>query len=328
MNEIGYPEIAALLDGSEHWFLLSHVKPDGDTLGSASAMYEAAKMRGKSVSWAGPSGVPVAYDFLPNIKNYVKSGWIDLAKFAKGQEPLFVCLDTSTKERTVGGLHQFWKILNIDHHADNSRYGTYSHIQPKISSTCELIWDFMNNTGWEISSEIATGLYTGIMTDTGNFSYSCTKESTHSAAADLLARGADPSSINLSVSGNKTIENVHLWGIAMSRVRHFGENRKVAFTYLSLDDFQSTGANQSDTEFLVNQLLLIRGVEFAVLLSEDVLETRVSIRSVPGGHVGAASVARRLGGGGHELAAGAVFDRPMKETLPIVLSEIEEAYCA
>lgn len=324
-NEIGYEQIEDLLDSNEHWFLLSHVKPDGDTLGAASAFFCSAKEKRKRVSWAGVSDVPVAYNFLPNIEFYSKSGWIDLDTFENGHEPLFICLDTSTLERTVGGLHPLWTILNIDHHADNHRYGTYCHIQSKISSVCELVWDFMKKRNWNIASDTATGLYTGIMTDSGNFSYNSTRESTHMAAADLISRGVDPSSISLSVNGNKSIDGVHLWGIAMSRVRYIGEDGKIAFSYLSLDDFYSTGAKQSDTEFLVSQLLLIHGVEFAILMSEDAMETRVSLRSVKGG-VSAGMIARQLGGGGHELAAGVLIRKPLKDVIPLVLSNVETAY--
>lgn len=321
---VRYEEIAKILDEHEHWFILSHVKPDGDTLGSACALFCAGKERGKRVSWGGPSEVPVHYGFLPHIENYEKSGWIDLASFGKGREPLFVCLDTSTTERTVGGLHQFWEILNIDHHPDNQRYGTYCHIQPKISSVSEIIWDFLTKQGWNISNEAALGLYTGIMTDSGSFSYNSTSVSTHIAAGDLLVRGVEPSAVSLAVNGNKTVQGFHLWGTAMSRVRLICNN-EVAFTHIALGDFYSTGAAQSDTEFLVNQMLLIRGVKLAVLISEDVMETRVSLRSVLGG-LSAGKIARQLGGGGHELAAGVRIEKSVREVIPAVLARVEREY--
>ena len=258
------------------------------------------------------------------MQNYSKSGWIDLDNY-KDEEPLFICVDTSTLDRAVGGLHGMWKIINIDHHADNMKYGTYYHIEPESSSTCEVIWNFMKAQNWDISKEVATGLYTGIMTDTGNFSFNNTKKITHYAAADLLEKGIDPNFINLSVLGNRTIEGMHLWGTAMSRMRLIGERKQIGFSYLTLDDFRSTGSNQGETEFLVNQILLIHGVEVASLIIEDVMQVRVSVRSIKGS-VSAGKISRKLGGGGHELAAGAVCDKSINEVIPMVLSLIEEEY--
>jgi len=321
--EVNYAEIETILDSYGYWYVLSHVKPDGDTLGAACAIYAAGVERGKRVSWAGTSNIPLSYRFLPFMENYLKISWIDLDNF-KGKKPIFICLDTSTLDRTVGGLHGLWKIINIDHHADNMKYGTYYHIEPDASSVCEIIWRFMRLQKWNITKEIATGLYTGIMTDTGNFSFSNTKISTHYAAADLLKNGIDPNLINLSV-GSKSIEGVHLWGIALSKMRLTGSRKQIGFSYITLDDFRSTGADHSDTEFLVNQILLIHGIEVAALLVEDVMQVRVSLRSIKGS-ISVSKIARRLGGGGHELAAGAVCKESINEVIPRVLNMIEEEY--
>ena len=323
-REVNYSEMGEILDSHKHWYVLSHIKPDGDTLGGGCAIYAAGIERGKRVSWRGPGNVPLSYKFLPFIENYSKSGWLDI-DFDKDEEPLFICIDTSTLDRTVGGLHGLWKILNIDHHADNMKYGAYYHIEPEASSTCEVIWNFMKSQRWDITREMAIGLYTGIITDTGSFSFNNTKKITHYAAADLLAKRIDPDFINLAVWGNRTIEGMHLWGIAMTRMRLIGERKQIGFTYLTLDDFRYTSADQGDTEFLVNQILYIHGVELALLMIEEAMQVRISLRSVKGG-VSAGIVSRRLGGGGHELAAGATCDKAINEVIPMVLNIIEEEY--
>ena len=321
--EVNYDEIAAILDAYEHWYVLSHVKPDGDTLGAACAFYAAGIERGKRVSWGGASSVPLSYKFLPYIENYIKSNWIDIDKH-EGEEPLFICVDTSTLERTVGGLHGLWKIINIDHHADNMKYGTYYHIEPEVSSVCEIILSFMISQDWKITKEIATGLYTGIMTDTGNFSFSNTRIDTHYAAANLLKYNIEPNSINTAV-GSRTIEGIHLCGITLSKVRLTGSRKQIGFSYITLDDFRSSGADQSETESLVSQIMLIRGVEVAALIVEDVMQVRVSLRGTKGS-VSVSKIAKRLGGGGHELAAGAVCKESINEIIPKVLNMIEEEY--
>ncbi|MCL2147293.1 MAG: DHHA1 domain-containing protein, partial [Synergistaceae bacterium] len=228
-------------------------------------------------------------------------------------------------ERTVGGQHDQWKILNIDHHADNSRFGTYNLIETEASSVCEIIWNFMKAQSWNITKEIAIGLYTGIATDTGNFSFNNTKENAHYAAADLLKKGIDPNFINLAVRGNRSLEGIHLWGKAMTKMRLVGKRNQVCFTYLTLDDFRSAYASQFETEFLVNQMLLIHGVEAAALIVEDVQQVRVSLRSISGS-VSASKIAKKIGGGGHELASGAVCKMSIYEAIPLVLNAIEEVY--
>jgi phosphoesterase RecJ-like protein len=322
--EVDYSEIETILDSHEYWYILSHVKPDGDTLGAACALYAAGIENGKRVSWGGESSIPLSYKFLPFIDNYLESGRIDLDSF-EGEEPLFICVDTSTIERVVRGQHELWKILNIDHHADNTKYGTYYHIEPDSSSACETIWSFMKSQGWEITKEMSIGLYTGIATDTGNFSFSNTKINTHYAAADLLEKGVDPSYIHLAVRGNRTVEGIHLWGIAMSKVRLVGKKNQIGFSYLTHNDFRSVNADQSETEFLVNQMLYIHGVEVATLIVEDDMQVRVSLRSVRGS-VSAGKIARKLGGGGHELAAGATCNESIFEAISMVLCIIEEEY--
>jgi len=319
-----YSEMESILDAHENWCILSHVKPDGDTLGAASALFVAGIDRGKRVSWIGESEIPLSYKFLPYIDHYKKSGWIDLDRY-KGEEPLFICLDTSKLERTVGGLHNQWKIINIDHHVDNTRFGTFNLIETEASSVGEIIWNFMKARNWRITKEIAVGLYTGIATDTGNFSFNNTKVNTHYAAADLLENGINPDFINLAIRGNRSIEGFRLWGIAMSKMLLIGKRKQICFTYLTLEDFRSSNASQFETEYLVNQMLLIHGVQTAALIIEDVTQVRVSLRSISGS-VSAGKIARKIGGGGHELASGAVCHVSIYEAIPMVLKTIEEEY--
>jgi phosphoesterase RecJ-like protein len=322
--EVDYSRIEEILNSHEHWYLISHVKPDGDTLGAACAIYAAGIERGKRLSWGGESDVPLPYRFLPHIENYVRSSWIDLDSFT-GEKPLFICLDTSTLERAVGGQHDLWVIINIDHHADNMKYGTYYHIEPGASSGCEIIWNFMRSQKWNITKEIAIGLYTGLITDTGNFSFSNTKTHTHNIAADLLKYGIDPNSINLAVRGNRTEKGMHLWGIALSNIRIIGKRRQIGLTYLTVNDFHSTGAVMSETEFLVNEILYIHGVEVAVLIVEEVSQARVSLRSIKGS-VSVGRIAKKLCGGGHELAAGVTCKESLNEVITKVANMIEEEY--
>jgi phosphoesterase RecJ-like protein len=217
-------------------------------------------------------------------------------------------------------------VLNIDHHEDNSCFGTINCVDSGASSVAELLWHIMTAGGWTITTCVAECLYTGIVADTGNFAFSNTTVRTHHVAADLLARGVDPSKIDTCIRQTRSLEGMHLWGTALSRISRWGADSQIVVSWLTRADFESTKATGSDTEALIGQLLLIRGVRFAVLLVEGEDRVRVSFRSKEGA-APAALVARSLGGGGHPRAAGASLPLPFENALQTVRAAVENA-CA
>ncbi|MDR2523208.1 MAG: bifunctional oligoribonuclease/PAP phosphatase NrnA [Synergistaceae bacterium] len=319
-------EVAQALDGASSWILFSHMKMDGDAIGTAAALIEAGLLRGKSVRWIGPDPFPPVYSFLAHAESYTVQKEF---RFSGVEGELCVFLDSSNEDRGVKGLRggiQGAFILNIDHHGDNSRFGTLNCVDPTSSSTAELVWRVMKEAGWPITPCIAESLYTGIVADTGNFVFSNTSERTHQAAADLLGRGVDPTRIETALRQTRSLEGMHLWGVALERTCCWGEGAQFAMTWLSQKDFEQTGAIEPDTEMLVNQLLLVRGVRFAVLfVEEEGGAVKVSLRSKEG-TVSAVTVAHSLGGGGHPRASGARLTPPLDRAVQAVRGAVESAY--
>jgi phosphoesterase RecJ-like protein len=220
-------------------------------------------------------------------------------------------------------------VLNIDHHGDNSRFGTIDCVDPSASSTSELVWRVMAAGGWDITAEMAASLYTGIFADTGGFTFSNTTETTHRIAADLLRRGVRPSVIEAALRQNRSLAGTHLWGVALARVDCWGPEGQFALSWLARKDFESTGASVSDTEALVNQLLLIHGVRFAVLVADEFSADRNGVRASFRSReatVEAVAVAHLLGGGGHPRASGVRLDLTMDEAVRLIRGTVNRAY--
>lgn len=314
-----------MLEKASSWIIFSHLKLDGDALGTATALFEAGvTLLRKRVRWMGPDPVPPTYFFLPHTDEYIaqKEYCFD------SKDDLYIFLDSANEDRGVKGIQNRAPgvaVLNIDHHKDNSRFGTLNCIDPGASSTSELLWHIMMAAGWVITPRIAECLYTGIVADTGGFTFNNTTPTTHYVAADLLNRGVDPARVNASMHQSRSAEGMRLWGAAFSHIDCWGDKLQFALSWLAREDFQSTQAMASDTEMLVNQMLLIRGVCFAVLVTEDENDVRVSFRSKEG-MVTAAAVAHVLGGGGHPRASGARLRLPLEKAIQAIREIVEDTY--
>jgi phosphoesterase RecJ-like protein len=278
------------------------------------------------VRWLGADSAPSNFFFLPHVKEYVTQ---KKYKFDSGDD-LYVFIDSANEDRGIEGLREKSPdavVLNIDHHADNTRFGTLNCVDSGASSTSEILWRIMTAADWPITQTIAECLYTGLTADTGWFAFNNTTSDTHLMAADLLNRGVNPSRIDSCARHNRSIEGTRLWGLALLRVFLWGESSQFAMTWLTLRDFAAVNAVPSDTSMLVNQMLMIQGVRFAVLLTEsdDSGQVKGNLRSKEG-VVEAASVARALGGGGHPRAAGIHLALPMADAIQVVQEAVDKAY--
>lgn len=305
----------------DSWLILSHVKPDGDTLGSASALVQYAVNSGKTVFWGGADPFSPIYSFLPqNTRYQVVSSVLDIRI---PERYAVVSLDTSTLDRSISGLDNRGDgypdmVINIDHHGDNGRYGDLVYVDTKSSSTGEILWEFFRSNDVVITCEMATGLYTAIVTDSGNFTYSITSGKTHLAASDLLKTGIRPEVINKSIYQNQTIAGMNLWGRAFSQAVMVYPG--CVFSWLTRQDFENTGAFYSDTENLVSRLLFLADVQFAALFVEEDAQIRISLRS--SGSISARNIASAFGGGGHIPAAGCRIHASLETAKEKVVEEI------
>jgi len=300
------------LERTGTWLIISHHKPDGDTLGSASALFQMGKNLGKSVFWGGQDDIPEVYRFLKESSEYRR-----LERFPEGFCPspgsAIICLDISNSKRSIPFvLNQKGpcRIINIDHHEDNEMYGDINFVDPGASSTGEILCSLFTIWNWPVTKDIADSIYTAVITDTGNFAYQNTHAGTFSTAAYAVDRGTSPSEIYEQVYHSQTIQGLRLWGRAFSRLREIYPD--AVLTWVTIQDFRESGAHPSETENLINRIMQLKGIRFAILLVEEETQIRVSMRS-RNWYVSAGQLAREFGGGGHPQAAGCRISLSLEE---------------
>lgn len=291
-------QIAEIIQKGRAFLVTSHVRLDGDAVGSELALYEALKSLGKEAVVYNQDRTPQMYAFLPDAGIIVnRLGPLD------GFDAVFV-LDCSEIERMgeeaprIAGIR---RIVNIDHHISNDRYGHLTLTDPEASSTGEMIFRLIDGMGIELTRDMAVNLYTAILTDTGAFRYSNTGPKTFAAAGRLLEKGADPAWIAQMVYETFPAVKIRLLGRALSTLEFDWQGRIAAVT-VSKKMLEDAGAQWEHTEGFVEYPRSIEGVQVAAFFSE-ISEGlyKVSLRSK--GRFSVEEVARKFGGGGHINAA-------------------------
>ncbi|TES95368.1 bifunctional oligoribonuclease/PAP phosphatase NrnA, partial [Patescibacteria group bacterium] len=262
-------QIKKLITESEQILLISHRKPDGDTLGAMLALFLALKFQlGKEVFLLCADEVPEHFRFLPNFFEIKQE--IDPEK--KGID-LVITVDVAVK--ALLGLDDLLlsifsherKTINIDHHHDNSSYADLNLVL-ESSSTSEIIFHLISGLGLKVDSKIATCLLTGIYTDTGSFQNDNTTPETFRIASQLILKGARLGLINRNVFRNKPISRLRLWGRALSHVQR-DQKRGVNVSVITQKDLEECGATLEDLEGVVNMINAIPDTRATILLSEQ-----------------------------------------------------------
>lgn len=304
--------------GQHHTFLLTaHERLDGDALGSELALYHLLQSMGKRAIVYNQDPTPGSYLFLPGTDQIVHE-LPSLDSF----EVAFI-LDCSELNR-VGKESQrigtIPNLINIDHHLSNGAFCELRLIDPQASSTGELIFRLVREMGIEITDEMATCLYTAILTDTGGFRYGNTRRDTLLAAADLVASGADPQWISENVYEAEPPAKIRLLAAILSTLT-FEEGNRVGSLVVTQKALADAGALPEHTEGFVDLPRTIRGVEISIIYAE--LPNggyKVSLRSK--GNVTVEQVARVFGGGGHMNAAGFRIEGELSEVRRRVIEAI------
>jgi phosphoesterase RecJ-like protein len=234
-----------------------------------------------------------------------------------------ILLECDGLERTrLRGLERMFQI-NIDHHASGKMFGQLNWIDRNACSVGELVHRLVQAAGCTVTAEMATCLYVTLLTDTGGFCYGGIHASTFTLAAELTAAGADPVRIARDVYFANPFSKMLLLGRALSNLRKDGA---LAWLWVTREDMVATGAAEEDCEGVVNYALSAAGVEAAVFLRElPEGRVRLSLRSKAGkdgGKVNVAAISERLGGGGHENAAGCTLDGPMERATEEILAAL------
>ena len=314
-------EVAAVLRGADDAFICGHVMPDGDALGSALALGMALEGLGKRVTVATPDPVPELYSFLPGVDRLVTGG--------AGLEghSIFVMVDCSVPARL--GVYQealsngpVVQVVNIDHHQPDDAPGAgLSYIDARAAATGEIVFDLIDLLGAPLTGDIATCLYTAIVTDTGSFQYAATTADTHRRAARLIEGGVSVAAVNSFLYEQKPLASLLLLQRCLGSLT-FTAGGRIAYLTVTLADLAAVGARDEHTEGLVNYARFVRGVEVAILFREtEPGRWKVGLRSKE--RVDVQAVAATLGGGGHMRAAGCLLDGTLAEVRRRVLAAVE-----
>lgn len=298
--------------------LFSHVSPDGDCLGSMLAIGLALEKLGKDVVYYNSDPIPLNLRFLPGIDKVQTELPDPLPRTL-----LFVdCSDLGRVDIQPEGIPEGTIVLNLDHHISNHNFGTLNLVDPGASASGEIALKLIRGLQVEVDAEIATNLYTAMVTDTGSFQFSNTTAETHRLAAELFEQGIDIEEIHYQLYDQKPLAQVELLRRGLSRLKLYADG-KLAIMTLSRTDFQESGADESLSEGLVNHARTIQGVEVAVFLKEvDERRIRASLRSNRWFDVNL--TAARFGGGGHKRAAGCTINALLDEAEQLMVEAVEE----
>jgi phosphoesterase RecJ-like protein len=283
--------------------LVAHEGPDGDALGSLVGMQGLLTALGKdSQMFIAPEDLPLPYEYrFFALESLISSPPPDIS------QRTVMFLDCGNIDRsTACVLQQGRHLLNIDHHHDNTRFGTLDHVVPSASCTAEIVWDLMHGLGVRPTAEVARALYVGLITDTGRFMYENTGPRAHEMAAELIGAGVDVQDVYRRLYEEMPAAKIALLALALGGMRRF-DSGELTLAALSAADFLRTGAQDSYSEGIIDHLRAVQGTKVAALVRElsggEPGRRKVSLRATDD-DVDVSAIARERGGGGHRRAAG------------------------
>src|SRR6266852_9384809 len=300
---------------ARHRFVVtSHARPDGDGIGSALACGQILRMMGKDAKVVMHDGVPRIYQNLPFADGVIQADTIP-ADPGDGAVILLEC--DSIRRTLLEGLENCF-LINIDHHASGRNFAHINWIDSNVMATAELVFRLARLACVPIDRDIATCLYTALMTDTGSFLFEGTNEHTFTVSRELVLAGADPAHCARPIYFGHSTAKLRLLGAALSNLHREGA---LAWISVSQEQMLRCHAKEEDCEGLVNYALSMQDVEVALFFRElPDGRFRVSLRSK--GKVDVAAVAERFGGGGHQCASGCALDGPLSAATERILAEL------
>lgn len=306
----------------ERFVLATHEHPDGDALGSLIGMYGLLRMLDKEVDmFISPSDLPLPLEYrFATLERVIQEPPADIS----GRT--VVLLDCGNIDRNPAGvLRDGAHLLNIDHHHDNTLFGTLNHVDARASCTAEIVWDLMHGLGVRPGRATAEALYVGLVTDTGRFMYENTGPRAHEMAAEMIAAGVDVQAVYRRLYEDLPLAKLKLLGLALERIRRFDDGA-LTLAALGAGDFQDAGAEESFSEGIVDHLRAVQGTKVAVLIrelmdAEQKGKRKVSLRATDD-DVDVSAIARTQGGGGHRRAAGFSTTQAVEEIVALLRREI------
>ncbi len=320
-----------LLDSVYRCSIVCHVSPDGDALGSSLALCRVLEKMGKTVRVITPDMPPGNLTFLPGADNIIVASQIpDVARRTLASADVIFCLDFNDIHRIdrMAPLVEASEARRVvvDHHLDLQLEAEIVVSDPESSSTCVLLYHLLREAGLAdlIDTEVATCIYTGMMTDTGNFSYNSNSPDLYLIIADLLGRGINKDAIYRKAWSMTTESSLRICGYALDHMELLRDHQ-AAFITLSLEELEARNYQRGDTEGLVNKPLDIPGITYSIFLREDKRGfVKVSMRSVGNFPVNILC-SEHFGGGGHLNAAGGEYHGSLAECIAKI-NEIIPSY--
>jgi len=304
---------------NDDFLIISHVLPDGDTISSQIGMSFILDYFGKKYTMVNQDIIPAKFSYLPKFNEIKNIKDIDQKLYSS-----CIAVDASDLTR-LGDISNFCNknslLLNIDHHSTNDRFGDINLVY-LTSATAEIIYNLVNAFEIPINNDLATTIYTGILTDTGGFRYANTTEKVLSIAAEMVSKGANPYRIAEFSLETLQLKQIELLKEALQTLK-ISDNKKIAWITLNNTIFNNLGIQNEETDGLVAYARNIEGVEVGFLLKElKVNEVKVSLRSK--NFIDVSKIAKKFSGGGHARAAGFTYHGLLSEIESILLSLLLE----
>ena len=304
-TEVTRERVLERIRADSRFVLAAHEGPDGDALGSLVGMQGLLTALGKdSQMFIAPEDLPLPYEYrFFTLDGLIQAPPADIA------QRTVVFLDCGNIDRNSAIVLQEGRhLLNIDHHHDNTRFGTLDHVVPDASCTAEIVWDLMHGLGVRPTAVLARALYVGLITDTGRFMYENTGPRAHEMAAELIGAGVDVQDVYRRLYEEMPPAKLTLLAVALSQIQRF-DSGELTLAALSAEDFRDAGAEDSYSEGIIDHLRSIQGTKVAALVRElsdgehACWRRKVSLRATDD-DVDVSLIAREQGGGGHRRAAG------------------------
>jgi Exopolyphosphatase-related proteins len=309
MNEGKTGAIKERLDKSKNIVIASHIRPDGDAIGSLLGLGLALRDAGKSVQMVLADGVSSSFRHLDGSELIVKG--------PTAEHDTFITVDSADFKRVGKAFENFGQPdINIDHHKTNEHFGKLNLIEAEEVATAAILARYLPQWGYKITKSIAAALLTGIITDTLGFRTANTNPSALRLCAMLMETGVDMPDLYMRSLVKKTFPAARYWGAGLS---HLEQKNGIVWATLTLDDRKKSGYGGNDDADLVNMISAIEGNKVGMIFVEQSdNHVKVSWRALESG-IDVSQVAKHFSGGGHAAAAGADIPGALNEVQPLVL---------
>ena len=319
-NDASIFALLGLLRECKRFVITSHVRPDGDAIGSSLGLMHVLEGMGKEATVVFTDPIPPNFHFLPGVERIS-------SRLPATDAVIF--LECDSIERSSIDALEFEAAkplltINIDHHQSGREFAEFNWIDPEAAAVGALVYDIAVAAGVAVTREMADCLYTAILTDTGSFNYPSTSAETFAMAEHLVRCGTDPNQIARAIYFCNPLSKVRLLGIAIANLQI---DDAVCWSHVTLDEIERVGASVEDCEGVANHLIGIAGIEGAVFLRElpGRAPFRLSMRSR--GTLDVSKIAEHFGGGGHHSASGCTMEGTLAEVTERIVDQLREA-CA